>query len=50
MRSLVALLTIAGILLPMDAVAQTIPLVTSSPMANGDTESVSYTHLTLPTK
>jgi flagellar biosynthetic protein FliP len=25
-------------LLPMDAVAQTIPLVTSSPMANGDTE------------
>ena len=38
MRSLVALLTVAGILLPMDAVAQTIPLVTSSPMANGDTE------------
>ena len=38
MRSLVALLTVAGILLPVDAVAQTIPLMTSSPMANGDTE------------
>ena len=38
MRSLVALLTVAGILLPMDAMAQTIPLMTSSPMANGDTE------------
>ena len=38
MRSLIALLTFAGILLPMDAAAQTIPLVTSSPMANGDTE------------
>ena len=38
MRSLVALLTVAGILLPIDAMAQTIPLVTSSPMANGDTE------------
>ena len=38
MRSLTALLTAAGMLLPMDAVAQTIPLVTSSPMANGDTE------------
>ena len=38
MRGLIALLTAAGMLLPMDAVAQTIPLVTSSPMANGDTE------------
>ena len=38
MRSLIALLTAAGMLLPVDAVAQTIPLVTSSPMANGDTE------------
>ena len=33
-----ALLIGAGMLLPVDAVAQTIPLVTSSPMANGDTE------------
>ena len=38
MRSLMALLTAAGMLLPMGALAQTIPLVTSSPMANGDTE------------
>ena len=38
MRSFIALLTVAGTLLPLDAVAQTIPLVTSSPMANGDTE------------
>jgi len=38
MRSLIALLTVTGILLPLDAVAQTIPLMTSSPMANGDTE------------
>ena len=38
MRGLIALLTVAGVLLPIEAVAQTIPLVTSSPMTNGDTE------------
>lgn len=38
MRSLMMLLGVIGVLLPTEAVAQNIPLVTSSLMANGDTE------------
>jgi len=38
MRTLVMLLSLIGTLLPAEAVAQNIPLVTSSMMANGDTE------------
>jgi flagellar biosynthetic protein FliP len=38
MRTLVVLLSLIGTLLPAEAVAQNIPLVTSSMMANGDTE------------
>lgn len=38
MRTLVMLLSLIGTLLPAEAVAQNIPLVTSSMTANGDTE------------
>ena len=38
MRTLVMVLSLLGTLLPAEAVAQNIPLVTSSMMANGDTE------------
>ena len=38
MRTLVMVLSLLGALLPAEAMAQNIPLVTSSMMANGDTE------------
>ena len=38
MKRLLPLLALISLLLPMEALAQTIPLVTSSPMSNGDTE------------